>query len=257
MVAKAGWTIRKALADADEILLLAFNKAAAAELGDRCAARLANAGIPSDGLNATTFHAFGLRVIGEATGEKPRLAPGLDNNNGVGLLADVVRALRRRSPEFAARWSLFQNVLGVPVSAEAEPEPDAWDPQKRRSGYRALNLDIMKSAGERAIANWLIKAGVDFEYERPYEVNVADAQHSQYRPDFFYPSIGVYHEHWALVHGQVEPSRVRGVSRVQCLEEESSLCQRHHPHRDCGEGPRQRQFVRPAGTPAPSRRHRT
>lgn len=210
MVAKAGWTIRKALADADEILLLAFNKAAAAELGDRCAARLANAGIPSGGLNATTFHAFGLRVIGEATGEKPRLAPGLDNNNGVGLLADVVRALRRGSPEFAARWSLFQNVLGVPVSAEAEPEPDAWDPQKRRSGYRALNLDIMKSAGERAIANWLIKAGVDFEYERPYEVNVADAQHSQYRPDFFYPSIGVYHEHWALVHGQVEPPGYEG-----------------------------------------------
>ena len=68
----------------------------------------------------------------------------------------------------------------------------------------------MKSAGERAIANWLIKAGVDFEYERPYEVNVADAQHSQYRPDFFYPSTGVYHEHWALVPGQVEPPGYEG-----------------------------------------------
>lgn len=210
MVAKAGWTIRKALAAADEILLLAFNKAAAAELGERCTARLANAGIPSTGLSATTFHAFGLRVIGEATGEKPRVAPGLDNDNGVGLLADVVRALRRRSPECAAQWSLFQNVLGVPVSNDAEPEPDAWDPQKRRSGYRALNLDVMKSAGERAIANWLIKAGVDFEYERPYEVNVADAQHSQYRPDFFYPSTGVYHEHWALVPGQMEPPGYEG-----------------------------------------------
>ena len=210
MVAKAGWTIRKNLASAQEILLLAFNKAAAAELGERCTARLANADIPSTGLRATTFHAFGLRVIGEATGEKPRLAPGLDNDNGVGILADVVRALLRRSPEFAARWSLFQNVLGVPVSDDADPEPDTWDPQKRRSGYRALNLDVMKSAGERAIANWLIKAGVDFEYERPYEVNVADAQHSQYRPDFFYPSTGVYHEHWALVSGQVEPPGFEG-----------------------------------------------
>jgi DNA helicase-4 len=210
MVAKAGWTIRKNVANADEILLLAFNKSAAAELGERCTARLANARIASAGLRATTFHAFGLRVIGEATGEKPRLAPGLDSDNGVGLLADVVRALRRRSPEFAARWSLFQNVLGIPVSGDADPDPDAWDPQKRRSGYRALNLDVMKSAGERAIANWLIKAGVDFEYERPYEVNVADAQHSQYRPDFFYPSTGVYHEHWALVPGQVEPAGFEG-----------------------------------------------
>jgi DNA helicase-4 len=210
MVAKAGWTIRKNLAKADEILLLAFNKAAAEELGQRCAARLANADIPSAGLRATTFHAFGLRVIGEATGEKPRLASGLDKDNGVGLLADVVRVLRRTSPDFAARWSLFQNVLGVPVTDDADPEPDAWDPEKRRSGYRALNLDVMKSAGERAIANWLIKSGVDFEYERPYEVNVADAQHSQYRPDFFYPSTGAYHEHWALVPGQVEPQGYEG-----------------------------------------------
>ncbi|RYB91852.1 DNA helicase UvrD [Nocardioides oleivorans] len=210
MVAKAGWTIRKNLAEADEILLLAFNKAAADELGQRCDARLANANISADGLRATTFHAFGLRVIGEATGAKPRLAPGLDSDNGVPLIADVVRALRRSSPEFAARWSLFQNVLGVPVTGDAEPEPDAWDPVKRRSGFRDLNLEVMKSAGERAIANWLIKSGIEFEYERPYEVDVADAQHSQYRPDFFYPSVGVYHEHWALVPGQAEPPGFEG-----------------------------------------------
>ncbi|WP_141013061.1 UvrD-helicase domain-containing protein [Nocardioides sambongensis] len=210
MVAKAGWTIRKGLANADEILLLAFNKSAGAELGDRCEQRLANANISTDGLRATTFHAFGLKVIGEATGAKPRLAAGLDTDNGVPLLADVVRALRRSSAEFAASWSLFQNVLGVPMTGDAEPEPDAWDPQKRRSGYRDLNLEVMKSAGERAIANWLIKSGVEFDYERPYEVNVADAQHSQYRPDFFYPAAGVYHEHWALVSGQPEPPGFEG-----------------------------------------------
>ena len=210
MVAKAGWTIRKGLANADEILLLAFNKSAAAELGDRCEQRLANANISTDGLRATTFHAFGLKVIGEATGAKPRLAAGLDTDNGVPLLADVVRALRRSSADFAASWSLFQNVLGVPMTGDAEPEPDAWDPQKRRSGYRDLNLDVMKSAGERAIANWLIKSGVEFDYECPYEVNVADAQHSQYRPDFFYPAAGVYHEHWALVSGQPEPPGFEG-----------------------------------------------
>jgi DNA helicase-4 len=210
MVAKAGWTIRKNFARADEILLLAFNRSAAAELGERCVARLANAGISADGLRATTFHAFGLRVIGEATGAKPRLAAGLDADNGVPLIADVVRSLRRSSPEFAARWSLFQNVLGVPVAGDTEPEPDAWDPQKRRSGFRDLNLEVMKSAGERAIANWLIKSGVDFEYERPYEVSVADAHHSQYRPDFFYPAVGVYHEHWALVPGQAEPPGFEG-----------------------------------------------
>lgn len=208
MVAKAGWTIRKNLASADEILLLAFNKSAADELSQRCTRQLTAAHIPADGLRATTFHAFGLKVIGEATGEKPRLAAGLETDNGIPLIADVVSALRRSSPDFAAKWSLFQNVFGLPVTDGAEP--DAWDPQNRRNGFRALNLQVLKSAGERAIANWLIKSGVDFEYERPYEVNVADAQHSQYRPDFFYPSASIYHEHWALVPGQAEPTTFEG-----------------------------------------------
>ena len=238
MVAKAGWTIRKNLAKADEILLLAFNKSAAEELGERCDARLANANISADGLRATTFHAFGLRVIGEATGAKPRLAPGLDSDNGVPLIADVVRALRRSSPEFAARWSLFQNVLGVPVTGDAEPEPDAWDPVKRRSGFRDLNLEVMKSAGERAIANWLIKSGIEFEYERPYEVNVADAQHSQYRPDFFYPAVGVYHEHWALVPGQAEPPGFEGYLQSSAWKKSLHSANGTIVDRDCSEGPR-------------------
>lgn len=211
IVAKAGWTISKGIARPGEVLLLAFNKSAADELGERCLARLANAGIGAAGLRATTFHSFGLQVIGEATGAKPRLAPGLDVDNGLGLLGDVVRDLKRGSPAFAAQWALFQNVLGVPLVADSEsPPPDAWDPQKRRSGYRTLNLDVLKSAGERAIANWLIKSGVDVEYERPYEVDVADAQHSQYRPDFFYPAVGVYHEHWAFVPGQQLPQSYAG-----------------------------------------------
>ena len=96
----------------------------------------------------------------------------------------------------------------------------------------------MKSAGERAIANWLIKAGVEFEYERPYEINVADAQHSQYRPDFFYPSTGVYHEHWALASRPGGASRIRGVPPVQCLEEASPYRQRHDVDRDGRKGPR-------------------
>lgn len=76
MVAKAGWTIRKDIAKADEMLLLAFNRAAADELGARCSARLENASIQSTGLRATTFRSLGLQVIGEATGEKPRLVDG-------------------------------------------------------------------------------------------------------------------------------------------------------------------------------------
>ncbi|MEL7208984.1 MAG: UvrD-helicase domain-containing protein, partial [Actinomycetota bacterium] len=37
-----------------------------------------------------------------------------------------------------------------------------------------------------------------YEYERPFDADVADATHRQYRPDFYYPDIDAWHEHWAL-----------------------------------------------------------
>ena len=41
----------------------------------------------------------------------------------------------------------------------------------------------------------------------PYSHDVADPEHSQYRPDFYYPDIDVWHEHWALDGaGQPPPS---------------------------------------------------
>lgn len=55
--------------------------------------------------------------------------------------------------------------------------------------------EVVRSRGEMMIANWLWIHGVNYEYERPYEHDVADQSHGQYTPDFFYPDLGVYHEH--------------------------------------------------------------
>ncbi|MEX5669610.1 helicase IV, partial [Pseudomonas neuropathica] len=51
---------------------------------------------------------------------------------------------------------------------------------------------------ERIIANWLFYNGIDYQYERSYEHDTATVTHRQYFPDFFYPDINLYHEHFAL-----------------------------------------------------------
>ncbi|GAP61282.1 helicase IV [Arthrobacter sp. Hiyo1] len=68
MVARAGYAIRRGIAQPTEILVLAFNKKAAGELSERFIARLGDDGAS---VASSTFHAFGLRIIGEATGRKP------------------------------------------------------------------------------------------------------------------------------------------------------------------------------------------
>ena len=48
------------------------------------------------------------------------------------------------------------------------------------------------------ICDWLAGQGISYEYERPYEHDTATTTKRQYMPDFYYPSAGVYHEHFAL-----------------------------------------------------------
>ena len=56
------------------------------------------------------------------------------------------------------------------------------------------------------IANFLYMHGVEFEYERPYPVDLATPTRSQYRPDFYYPAADIWHEHWAVdIEGNPPP----------------------------------------------------
>jgi DNA helicase-4 len=108
MVARAAYAVSRGFVGPDRILLLAFNKAAAAELQERIAARFAAAGIDSSGVLASTFHSFGLDVIGRATGKKPRLARWLDQGNDVGMVLRIADELRDASASFRYRWDLYR-----------------------------------------------------------------------------------------------------------------------------------------------------
>jgi DNA helicase-4 len=200
MVAKAGYALHRKLVAADKILMLAFNADAAAELQARVRERLAPLGFPADGIVARTFHKLGLDIIGQATGKRPGVAPWIDNGQDVEHLSQLIDRLKDRDPAFRTQWDLFQMVFGrdLPSLDQEESEPEDWDRDTKEIGFRTLRNEIVKSHGERLLANWLFYNGVDYRYEQPYEIDLADAQHRQYRPDFYYPAINAYHEHWAL-----------------------------------------------------------
>lgn len=78
---------------------------------------------------------------------------------------------------------------------------NASDPDGYKNGRRGLATasgDVVKSDEERRIADWLFFWGVKFDYEREYEHQTADEQHSSYHPDFYYPDHQLYHEHFAI-----------------------------------------------------------
>ncbi|MGN6330702.1 MAG: UvrD-helicase domain-containing protein [Motilibacteraceae bacterium] len=210
MVARAAYAVMRGLVAPDRVLLLAFNKAAAEELGRRVEARFTALGLPTQGIRATTFHAFGLSTIAAATGRKPRPAPWLDSGQDVERVCRIVDELRDTSPGFAYRWDLFRLVYARAGESATDGEPDGWDPKARAPGFRTANGEVVKSQGERMIADFLFYNGVAYEYERAYVHDTADVEHSQYRPDFYYPQADLWHEHWALDADGAPPPEFHG-----------------------------------------------
>ncbi len=213
MITKAGYAVRRGILPAEQILMLAFNSRAAGELRERVTQRLSPLGLASDNIVAQTFHSFGRAVIGQATGRKPSVAPWVEQSGGdIEKLARIVDVLRDADPGFRTEWDLFRLVFGrdLPEFGQEEADPDGWDATNRRDGFRTLGGEVVRSQGERLIADWLYYNGVDYVYEGRYEVDTVDPSHSQYQPDFFYPTISVYHEHFALDRNGQAPEEFEG-----------------------------------------------
>lgn len=200
MVAKAGYALKNGYCQPERMLLLAFNADAAKELGQRIQQRLGPLGIDADKVVAKTFHAFGLEVIGQATGKRPSLAKWVENGQDLDFLVSLVDDLKDREAIFRTQWDLFRIVLGqdLPKFGQEMHAPETWDRTTKKEGFWTLNNEVVKSRGEQLIANWLFYNGVTYVYEAPYEIETANTQYRQYQPDFYLPDAKAYLEHWAL-----------------------------------------------------------
>ncbi len=212
MVARAGYAVLAGHARPEEIVLLAFNADAAQELRDRIRDKLAPWVENADNIEVSTFHAFGLKIIGQATGRKPTVPSWLNDGQDHGAVVRIVNDLMRNDQSFRAAVGLFAVVLredlGPFKDLPQRSRARAGDPLVDAKDERIVTLrgEVVKSQEEKALADWLLFHGIDYEYERPYHQETADAEHSQYHPDFYYPAVDLYHEHLALdEHGNPPP----------------------------------------------------
>ena len=160
MVARAAYATMKNFIDPSKILLLAFNKAAAEELQERVKNRFENANIDSTGIKASTFHAFGLDIIGRALNERPSVAPWVEKGRDFEEIAEIVKVLKESSEDFKYKWDLYRLIFPPETIKLTGVEHDAWDSESKEQGYRTFDGKIVRSHGERMISNWLYLHGV-------------------------------------------------------------------------------------------------
>ena len=177
IVGKVKYLIEIKKVDPARILLISYTNKAAAELTERM-------GI--DGLRGYTFHKLAVYLIGRQTGQKPSIC---DNTDA--LFVKIYRELladsqfRKHAVEYfvdyqanEADWEKRKNERRQQLSRQKDMRLKALLPDM--DGKQIY----VRSEQEQKICFVLSSLGVQFRYEEPYEYPVADAMHSQYKPDF-------------------------------------------------------------------------
>ena len=189
----------------NRILLISYTNKAAAELTERMA---------TDGLKGYTFHKLAIDIIGKNTGTKPSIC---DNTDA--LFVDIYHNLLEKS---AFKKSIVEYFIDYQTN-EADWEQRKNERREQLSEQKNVQLKAMfpdmdgrviyvRSEQEQKICLVLSSLGVKFRYEEPYEHQLADEMHSQYRPDFsiYFEQGGVtkriYLEHFGVDEHGLVPS---------------------------------------------------
>ena len=228
IVGKIGYALQKRIYRPSEIVALAFNKKAAVELQERIQYRLKYL-LGGGEIEATTFHALGLKFVGEETGVKPKVAEWAANlGENVSQNTDaLIIELAEVDPGFRAHlMGMFTYFRWAMRRLHFFRSKEAYDRHLESLRAKEINVervptikgDRVKSMEECAIANYLFYIGVDYEYEIAYKYDTADTEYGQYHPDFYYPSANLYHEHFALDADGKAPSFMNSDKYVRTME---------------------------------------
>lgn len=233
LVGKVAYAIESGFCRPDEILAIAFNRNAADEMQERLNAL-------SDGMargvKASTFHEFGMDVIGKARGRKPSVPDWVAKDMGAKnreesiasdkkwkqIVDDLIEEDEAFAKDYLKMMLCYRDEMSPQHEFESKKDYERYLESvkvKTRGGEHprvlTLNGEWVRSMQEMAIANWLYLHKVDYRYEEPYKFETSDAEHGQYKPDFYYPvagpnAAGVYHEHFALDADGNPPSYFSG-----------------------------------------------
>ncbi len=188
----------------DEILILAFNK----DARNRIKEDLHNKyGMQNkDFENIKTFHGFAKSIYNDKKiiEERKRQA----------LIYKAIEAVLEKETHRKDFYRFYKKALEVPVKKEININNDSKIKFVKDLSQITLKGEIVKSFGEKYIADFLFEHGIDYEYEKNIifteeEKNALniDKGWNVYRPDFYIQNNGkeFYLEHWGVDENALEP----------------------------------------------------
>ena len=198
ITAKTAWLIKRGRAKASEILVLAYNRAAADEIADRLEKRC---GIDPDTVNVSTFHSLGLRIISDAEpgGARPAVSVMAADDR---RLTDFIKRTTAEEIDASghdgalAKWFAYDSLVCRDIKTFT-----SWSQYftyLKQYEIRTLQGESVKSYEECLIANFLYMNGINYEYEARYPHHDPKGKGRGYRPDFHLTESGIWIEHFGI-----------------------------------------------------------
>jgi DNA helicase-4 len=212
LVAKVGYLIKKGYARSDEILILSFNNKVKEEIQERISSSL---GLEKEGFASPvvdTFHGLGYKIrnIHLAKRVAPWTTTTAALNSEIAEIFNSIITNDEKLSEYAAQFiSLYQGEPEEEIKSlfEITDKSSINELTKHQFGsisnnfiklHKTLSKDTVRSFQEMRIANWLTLHGIEFKYEHIFDKWPNTAWPGGYRPDFYYPKIDCWHEHFGI-----------------------------------------------------------
>ncbi|MDF7815723.1 UvrD-helicase domain-containing protein [Hymenobacter sp. YC55] len=185
IIGKVKYVLDRYHTPADNILLISFTNKSAETLAKR---------IGIEGMAPKTFHKFGKDIISAVQGKQPSL---YDDSQFGAFITRTFHELMQ-TPAYAEQvTTYFQHYLKPVKPSEEFKDQGEYIQHLKDNNFRSYKTvgksfqgkttykqEVVKSVEECHIANFLLFHGVEYRYEAPYEVDMASAQHAQWKPDF-------------------------------------------------------------------------
>lgn len=226
MVAKALDLIERQLAQPSEILVLAYNKAAANELKERLIKKADNGNIElATQPHISTFHSLGRQILREAR------VP-----TEISVFADDSYKLKQWVTKWIYEYISIDPSRVFDLIELTTPPVDAFDFKSkadyekylRDNEFRTLGAEKVRGYQELQIANFLHINQIEYEYEAQYVTKRRLEIGFDYRPDFHIKNTDIYIEHYGIDRqGNTRPD-IDAKSYLKSMQDKRSL------HKECG-----------------------
>ena len=168
--------------------MVSFTNASAAEMKERLQKET------GEMIEASTFHKLGLNILTEVGGVKPQITSINPKT--------YVREWLKTNIQNSAYLELLCNFILFNYKFEKNETDfetiDDYEEYLEENPPLTLKGEKVKSYGEMDIANFLFRNGIEYEYEKAYEIDTRTAEHAQYHPDFYLKEYGIYIEYFGI-----------------------------------------------------------